>query len=237
MKYLNAAYSIGEKGTSETTAILIDYSPSMYEQDWPPNRITAAIEAVKALLQIKQENHPDDAVLLIGFAGKATRIHNTAIVRRDYQSLVDRLEFDHAGGYGTNITSALSLAQGQLLGMSAQLQKKAGIGSMIRSFFIESDEEPGVPVSHHSDVKRIILLTDGAHNSDSSPLPVSQELKQADVVIDCIGIGGSPDNVDESTLKEIATRNCDGSIRYYFIGDKQQLIRKYRELAQHIRPT
>jgi hypothetical protein len=55
------------------------------------------------------------------------------------------------------------------------------------------------------------------------------------VIIDCIGIGGSPKDVDEKLLKEIASRNHDGSIRYCFIGDQQQLLRKYENLAHHIK--
>jgi len=43
--------------------------------------------------------------------------------------------------------------------------------------------------------------------------------------------------VDESRLKKIASCNPDGSIRYCFIGDQQDLIRKYESLAHHIRPV
>ena len=80
-------------------------------------------------------------------------------------------------------------------------------------------------------------MTDGDYNVGGSPLRVAQRLKKAGVTIDCIGIGGSEEEVEEEKLKTIASRNPDGSIRYCFIGDQQQLIRKYESLAHHIRPV
>ena len=81
------------------------------------------------------------------------------------------------------------------------------------------------------------MLTDGEHNGSESPQPVADRLKNAGVVIDCIGIGGTPADVDEQMLKTIASHNPDGTIRYCFIGDQQALIRKYETLARHIRPV
>ena len=79
------------------------------------------------------------------------------------------------------------------------------------------------------------MLTDGEHLGDENPVTIAARLKKAGVIIDCIGIGGSPKDVDEKLLKQIASRNSDGSVRYCFIGDQQELIRKYQSLAQHIR--
>ena len=83
--------------------------------------------------------------------------------------------------------------------------------------------------------QRIILLTDGEHLGDENPIHIATRLKRAGVIIDCIGIGGSPKDVDEKLLKQIASRNPNGSIRYCFIGDQQKLLRKYQTLAHHIR--
>ena len=85
-------------------------------------------------------------------------------------------------------------------------------------------------------LKRIILLTDGDYNEGGSPLSIAHRLQHAGVVIDCIGIA-SREAVREDKLKPIASRNPDGSIRYCFIGDQQDLIRKYENLAHHIRPA
>jgi len=86
-------------------------------------------------------------------------------------------------------------------------------------------------------VRRIILLTDGDYNEGGSPMKVACRLKNKGVVIDCIGIGGSPDEVELEKIKEVASCNPDGSLRYCFIGDQQSLIRKYESLAHHIRPV
>jgi hypothetical protein len=81
------------------------------------------------------------------------------------------------------------------------------------------------------------MLTDGHHWDGPSPLPFADQLKMTGVVIDCIGIGGSPEDVDTENLKNIASSNPDGSIRYRFIGGREELVRKYETLASHIRPA
>lgn len=78
------------------------------------------------------------------------------------------------------------------------------------------------------------MLTDGEHLGDGNPVNIAKRLKSIGVTIDCIGIGGSPDDVDERLLRQIASRDADGSIRYCFIGDQEQLIQKYQTLAHHI---
>lgn len=80
---------------------------------------------------------------------------------------------------------------------------------------------------------QVVLLTDGFHNGNCSPEPVADQLKQY-AVIDCIGIAGSPGSVDERLLRYIASTNSDGSKRYRWIGDKQQLVQHFRDLAGRI---
>jgi hypothetical protein len=80
------------------------------------------------------------------------------------------------------------------------------------------------------------MLTDGDYNEGGSPLHMARRLQESGVVIDCIGIAAR-NSVKEENLKQIASRNPDGSIRYCFIGDQQDLIRKYESLAHHIRPA
>ena len=68
-------------------------------------------------------------------------------------------------------------------------------------------------------------------------MPIARRLKDKGVIVDCIGIGGNPAEVNEADLMKIASKNPDGSIRYCFIGDQQELIKKYENLAHHIRPA
>lgn len=77
---------------------------------------------------------------------------------------------------------------------------------------------------------QIVVQTDGQHNEGPSPKQVSDILKKS-AIIDCVGIGGSPADVDEDLLKYIASSNPDGSKRYRWIGDKEGLIQHYHKLG------
>jgi len=55
------------------------------------------------------------------------------------------------------------------------------------------------------------------------------------VTIECIGIAGTPESVDERTLKKIASIDENGNPRYYFIKDTSELVRKYESMAHHLR--
>lgn len=142
----------------------------------------------------------------------------------------------------TNFRAALKLAEACLFGKSTPARNSTGskAGSGFLSWLLyDQPLRPSKYIKQSSSsgncTKRVILLTDGNYNYDGSPLRIAHRLKDAGVVIDCIGIGGSPEDVEDEKLKGIASRNTDGSARYCFIADQQNLIRKYEELAHHIR--
>jgi len=76
-------------------------------------------------------------------------------------------------------------------------------------------------------VKRIVLLTDG---HGGHPLRTAEDLKGRGVVLDVIGVGDHPSNVDEKLLKKVASI-IEGENRYRFIKDQQTLVAHYTELA------
>ena len=76
-------------------------------------------------------------------------------------------------------------------------------------------------------IRRVVLLTDG---EGGKPLDTAQDLKNQQVVIDVIGIGDSPSNVNEKLLKQVASV-VEGERRYRFIKDQQTLIAHYTQLA------
>lgn len=80
---------------------------------------------------------------------------------------------------------------------------------------------------------QVVLLTDGEHNQGSKPHRVAKRLRSI-ATLETVGIGGSPDDVDEELLKEIASANPDGSKRYRWIGDKEQLVRHFESLAERL---
>jgi len=141
---------------------------------------------------------------------------------------------------GTNITAGLKVAEsllfpGEVITEPTPVEFLQRFSNWLFNF---NETAPAkAPESRIPYLARALVLTDGGHNTGPSPLPVAQRLKDRGVVIDCIGIGGSPDCVDEAGLKAIASRNPDGSIRYCFIGDKSNLIQKYEQLANRIRPA
>ncbi|HUT56838.1 MAG TPA: VWA domain-containing protein [Phycisphaerae bacterium] len=76
-------------------------------------------------------------------------------------------------------------------------------------------------------VRRIVLLTDG---QGGEPLRTAEDLKVRGVVIDVIGIGDSPANVNEKLLRKVASV-VGGQLRYRFIKDHQTLVAHYTQLA------
>ena len=76
---------------------------------------------------------------------------------------------------------------------------------------------------------QIILLTDG-HGGE--PVAVARKLKQQyHATLDVVGIGGSPEAVNESLLRKVATTEPNGYNHYRFIKDAHTLKQHYRQLA------
>jgi len=85
---------------------------------------------------------------------------------------------------------------------------------------------------HRCRMCQVVLLSDG-HNTGGSPRNVAGELREF-AVIECVGIGGRPDDVDETLLKALASAGSDGTPRYRWIGDKERLVRHFHNLAGRI---
>lgn len=79
----------------------------------------------------------------------------------------------------------------------------------------------------HDVVRRIVLLTDG---HGGHPLRTAQSLKDKGCVIDVVGIGPSPAEVDEKLLKKVASI-IQGEVRYRFIKDHKALMQHYTDLG------
>ena len=81
--------------------------------------------------------------------------------------------------------------------------------------------------SRNGAVRRIVLLTDG---HGGHPLRTAKDLKAKGVIIDVIGVGPNPREVDERLLKKVASV-VHGELRYRFITDSRTLCRTYQTLA------
>lgn len=237
MNYLNMANRVRASAGMETTMTLVDESPSMDEEDLVPTRRTAAVTANLKLVEAKAQHHPDDRVGVIAFSGTA-RVLLTPTVVSDSLPALRRALQNTGDGSGTNFTAALELAEECLSPVHPEGHGRS-ISRMLSTLLYKTGPARAADRSQGQGsvecVKRIVLLSDGEHNTGPSPVAVASRLKKAGVIIDCIGIGGSPESVDEDLLKEIASRNPDGTIRYCFIGESTALLKKYQDLARHIR--
>lgn len=240
MKYLNAAQRLEAKAT-ELVFILIDYSPSMESDDYHPSRKAGAIEANQRLIECKAELFPEDQMGIIVFSGAAEVLYEPAAVGANKQVLCKSLQENKDLGCGTNFVAALELVERCLFGIQVHNATPGFFGRMLSEFFIE----PGTAKLQRirmSNVngevtRRIIMLTDGEHNRGGNAVKVANRLKDAGAIIECVGIAGSPAEVDEKMLKEIASIDEHGQPRYCFIGDTSQLIQKYESMANQIRPV
>lgn len=239
MKYHAIAHRVLLNAIVEIIVLLLDLSPSMDLEDWPPSRKGAALKANCEFIEIKADQHPEDCVGLIKFWKKAEVLCEPVPVRAGLPKLRRALR-DPRGGSGTNFTQALELAEKCLFASQPEVGANP-LWSRITSLLLKTDpnQSPRHFQTRHQTktLKRIVLLSDGEHNTGPSPVDLASKLKESGVIIDCIGIGGSPSDVDEELLKRIASRSPNGSIRYCFIGDHQQLLKKYQSLANHIRPV
>ncbi|MBC8481582.1 MAG: VWA domain-containing protein [Planctomycetes bacterium] len=236
MKYLNFANSVSGNGLLEFLMTLIDLSPSMDYEDWKPSRKAGALRANIELIKLKAQHHPQDMAGVIGFGSYAELLHDPVNLANGARSICDSLKHI-PNPSGTNFTAALEMAEDCFRDAHSSRKNSSANKGLLRTL-TDLIYEPDTCHSVNNEItKRIIMLTDGEHNGSSNPEKVADRLKNAGVIIDCIGIGGTPKDVDEKLLKKIASRNQDGSIRYCFIGDQQTLLRKYETLARHIRPV
>ena len=234
MKYLNFANRVQSNDQPETLLTLVDLSGSMYADDIKPSRMEAAIRANKEIVRVKRQYHPNDKIGVISFQETA-KLSLQPTRPSSIGNLSKKIDDTGLEG-GTDFTAPLKLAYSCFFGRAITASGNP-ITKMLSSFFVEPGIDKCLTIASGNEkiTKRIILLTDGEHLGDDDPTNIATRLKKAGVIIDCIGIGGSPRDVDEKLLKQIASRNPDGSIRYCFIGDQQKLLRKYQTLAHHIR--
>ncbi len=240
MRYLNTATRV-TSGTKELIYMLIDFSPSMGMPDYEPSRLAGAIEANRRLIEAKATSFPDDEIGIIVFSGEAMCLHPPATAGGGGDRLCRSLKQDVELPGGTDFAAPLELAHELLLGGRPARESRSWLARAIGDLFLESSDTSapaGQPSAASGDVtKRIIMLTDGEHNGDGYPVKVAGELKRAGVIIECIGIAGSRDEVDEAMLNRIASRDESGRPRYCFIGDTSGLIKRDKSMAHQIRPA
>lgn len=207
------------------TGCVLDMSTSMSEKDYPPTRLLAAIAAIKALVLEKKQKRPHDKVGIVGFARDGFPICPMTSVQQD-GSIIRSLSGLSTHG-ATDFVVGLKLFRKMLDCEAPSRPTRQGWFRKPTSGSQAISEGPVEPFVAHC-----VFLSDGGHSGTKRvPIRVCQELRESNVLIDCIGIGGSPDRVDEKCLKAMASVGPDGQPRYRFIGDSASLIQEFRRVA------
>jgi hypothetical protein len=237
MKYMEFADAPGNSEGWERLITVLDISDSMGGTDWRPSRLHGAIEAAAALLLVKASQHPNDEVGVVSFSTHSKTVHPPVRLADGLKSLNQALKTLKPDS-STNITAGLAEAEANFFEERARLRRRRGAldpGGLLEKIMGVSAVPPPAPETSQGMLRRVILLTDGEHNCGGDPVLLAARLKDAGVVIDCVGIGGSPKHVDERRLRAVASSNGDGSPRYCFIGDKEMLIKKFEQLGNRIK--
>jgi len=217
----------GTEGTSEDLVLCIDVSPSMTEGDYKPSRIEGAKEAACALIRQKASQAPHDRVGLVTFSRSGRRELGLTTIGSGASVVMEAIGRIEIGSY-TNLASGLTQAK-RVLESSIDATTRT-LAKTMRFLFHMGAEVASEPRS-----RRILVLTDGCHNHGPEPLPVARAIKESGTLIDVIGIGGDPSEVDEKLLRQVASDRPDGSPRYWFIRDSRELVKRFEELATNLR--
>ena len=213
---------------------IIDISGSMDEEDYYPSRLEGAKKAGERFIDVKLTRFPDDEVGIISFGDNAKLVHPLIKLRTGHDSLKKALRSIVTDGC-TNMTSGLKLAEQKLASSSLNGLLPTGKFFSALSNLLYGIPGEGNPKGLGN--KRAIILTDGHYNAGGSPRSTARKMAEAGIVIECIGIGGSPSDVDEKTLKAIASTDEAGKPRYWFISDTEELIKKYEQLGGWIKAS
>ncbi len=236
-KYLRFASQRINEGLKELLLLVLDISKSMSCKDWKPSRIAGLIAASWALIDAKAQRYGSDEVGVVAFSEEARLISPLVCLSANAAKLKHRLKTLQPDSR-TNITAGLMMA-GQMLSDAGSDKTGQGCPRGLRRlsnlFYRANALQPsGADRETHN---RIILLSDGEHNTGPGPRKIAKKLKANNITINCVGIGGNPNELDERMMKAIASTGPDGKPCYCFIGDKDNLIREFKRLANRIRPA
>ena len=79
---------------------------------------------------------------------------------------------------------------------------------------------------------QVVFLSDG-ENTGRCLNAVAAKLR-ARAIVECVGIGGCPSDVDEELMRKVASEHPDGTKRYRWIGDRKRLVKHFQNLAGRI---
>ena len=203
--YLTGSQDIPDPASVPHDTIYVqDVSGSMSIKDCRPSRLGAGKKAVESHARKRASLSPQDRVGLVAFTTSATVILPLTDIS-DTRSIIKGLGKLRAKG-GTDMSCGLKAADGMFA----------------------ADVMPSAQLSR---LRRVLLLTDG---HGGSPLRIATRLKSRGVLVEVIGFGGDPSEVNEKVLRRVATTDSDGFVHYWFFQDTESLVAHYEDLATGI---
>ena len=176
------------------TVCVVDVSGSMGGTDCAPSRLEASKRATEAFCRRRAALSPGDRIAIVTFNNYGRVVLPLTEITRLDVILACLASLRVAGG--------TDLAEGLKAANSLFAQDVALNPALAR-------------------YRRILMLTDG---HGGNPLRWAAHLKNANVLIEIIGVGGDPSSaVDAKLLRKVATIDVDGFVHYWFFRDTDGL--------------
>ena len=115
----------------EDTVLLIDSSRSMLRTDFPPNRLTIALQTAKNFIQSKANIDPKDRISIISFGSETRKLSSFS---SDETSLISSLKKVKLSGKG-------KIHSGIAFSLQFIIQEMRKIGGKIQRILIISDNK------------------------------------------------------------------------------------------------
>ena len=186
------------------TVCVNDTSTSMSWKDCKPSRLEAGKVAVKKFISKRTSISMTDRIAMVSFDSEARIV----------------LPF-------TDINNLASI-DSAVTGLETRGGTDIAKGLKVAAEIFADDQIANFAGRR---LKRILLLTDGC---GGSPITISRALKDADVLIEVIGIGGDRSEVNEELLQKVATTDINGFRHYWFVTDTDNLVKHYEKMATGI---
>ncbi|RJG07392.1 VWA domain-containing protein [Noviherbaspirillum cavernae] len=227
----------------DTVILAIDVSGSMRAHDVEPNRIEAALTAVRKFVA---ETPRTTRIGIVSFAGTASVAQAPTLNREDILAALDRFQLQRATAVGSGILVSLKLIFPDIefdLESSNPRPNRNGRDPMRGTPFAdpprpqEQDFKPVPPGSYNS--AAIILLTDGQATTGPDPVESAKMAAERGVRVFTVGIGTVDGEIlgvegwsmrvrlDEESLKRIAQVT---NAEYFYAGTATDLAKVYKTL-------
>ena len=225
--------------------LAIDTSGSMRATDVPPNRLEAALAAVRIFIE---EQPVQVKVGIVNLSGTASVAQAPTTQRDELFRAIENLPLQRGSALGSGIVVALAnLLPGsgidpEKIIMEADGPPKPDTGRALVAPGDASNQVKLTPGANKA--MAIVLITDGQSNIGPDVLKMAQLAADHGVRVYTVGVG-TPEGVvlraqgmsmrvrlDETVLKKVA-EITEGN--YYRASDAQQLLEVYRQLGTTIR--